>query len=447
MAANPNTFAFKQVWDDLYEITHFKQPCYRAIASERIEPMLTKGDTFYREYTSDFYVQNLGADGSYTTQGLTDTQESLVVNTEKNVSFYVAKPDLVKQHLPTVVKYGRKAMNRLFLQIDGDVLGTAYFNAGSIIDDGSLGGTSGNGLSVTVGNIQNLFTYAQMVLQLNNVEYGPNEQYAGEVKLDTTRSMAVAIITPQVYQILLQYLGGKTTLLGDATTKNGFATLFMGFNIFVSNNTGWSCSLTEGVNPSNNDTITYNGVTFTFVTSSVGTTAGNILIQDTAAHTAQLVASVFNSPFTNAASGTYANTSTNYVVLAGTTAQQKALSSLTAVEATAADSYTVSTSGTFVNIYQYGQGTVVVSSSFTSGSNLFTAARQKQHCLFGVNNSISVVIQQRPEFLENPVSGKVGRDYVTWTMYGMKVFTDQAPMLIDVQINSSTFTAPSNNFQ
>lgn len=446
MGANPNTFAFKQVWDNLYEITHYKQPVYRAIASERIEPMLTKGDTFYREYTSDFYVENLGADGAYTTQGLTDTQESLVVNTEKDVSFYVAKPDLVKQHLPTVIKYGRKAMNRLFLQIDADVLGNAYFNAGTIVDDGSLGGTSGNGLTPSVGNIQNLFTYAQMVLQLNNVEYGPNEQYSGDVKLDTTRSMAVSIITPQVYQVLLQYLGGKTTLLGDATTKNGFATLFMGFNIFVSNQTGWSSSLALPTLPTDGDTMTINGITFTFKTV-LGSTAGNIIIADTAAHQAQLVASVLNAPFTNAASGTWANTSSNYVVLAGTTAQRKALSNVTAVEGLTADSYTTDTTGTFVNFRMYGFGTIVVSSTFTAAGNTFTSARQKQHCIFGVNNSIAVVIQQRPEFLENPVSGKVGRDYVTWTMYGIKVFTDQAPMLIDVQINSSTYTAPSNNFQ
>lgn len=420
--ANPNSFSFKQVWDDLYEITHYKLPTYRAIASERIEPMLTKGDTFYREYTSDFYVENLGADGAYTTQGLTDTQESLVVNTEKDVSFYIAKPDLVKQHLPTVVKYGRKAMNRLFLQIDGDVLGAAYAGAGSVIDDGSLGGTSGNGLTVTVGNIQNLFTSAQMQLQLNNVEYGPNEQYSGDVKLDTTRSMAVAIISPQVYQVLLQYLGGKTTLLGDATTKNGFATLFMGFNIFVSNQLGWSGSLAVGATWTTGDTFTINGITFKLVTST--TNPGEITINGA---TAANITAALNAPFT---------TSATYTALAGTTAQRKALANLTATNNTTA-----------VGVVMYGFGNVVVSQSATSQLNVWTATAQKQHCLFGVNNSISLVIQQRPEFLENPVSGKVGRDYVTWTMYGVKVFTDQAPMLIDVQINSSAFTAPSNNFQ
>lgn len=435
MGANPNSFSFKQVWDDLYEITHYKQPVYRAIASERIEPMLTKGDTFYREYTSDFYVSNLGADGSYSTIGLTDTQESLVVNTEKQVAFYVAKPDLVKQHLPTVIKYARKAHNRLFLQIDGDVLGSAATNAGNTIDDGTLGGTAGNGLIPTVGNIQNLFTAAQMTLQLANVEYGPNEQYSGDVKLDTTRSMAVAIISPQVYQVLLQYLGGKTTLLGDQTTKNGFATLFMGFNIFVSNQLQFKSTLTLSTLPTNGDTMTYNGQTFTFV-SAIGATPGNILIADNATDQNTLIANVFNSLFANSGAATWSAKAANWVPFAGTTAQQLAFSNITAGASTA----------TTVPLTQSGIGNVVLSSTFTSGNNVWTTTKQIQQCIFGVNNSISLVIQQRPEFLENPVSGKVGRDYVTWTMYGIKVFTDQSPMLIVVNINASSFTAPSNTF-
>lgn len=425
MAANPNTFAFKQVWDNLYEITHYKQPCYRAIASEKIEADITPGDTFWREYTSDFFVENLGADGSYNTQALTDTQESLVINQQKDVSFYVAKPDLVKQHLPTVIKYGRKAHNRLFLQIDGDVLGAAATAAGSIIDDGSLGGTSGNGLTPTTANIQSIFTLAQMQLQLQNVEYGPNEKFSGDVKLDTTRSMAVAVISPQLYQVLLNYLGGKTTLLGDTISKNGHAGLFMGFNLFVSNNLEWTGTLALATEPTDGDTVTVNGVTFTFKTT-LGSTAGQVLIGGSASAANTNLTAALNAPFT---------TTSQLIALAGTAAQKKALMNVVAVATATATSVTMT-----------GWGSVPVSAVMTAGTNIWTTTQQKQHCVFGVNNSISLVIAQRPEFLENPVTGKVGRDYVTWTLYGYKVFTDQVPMLVDVQLNASSFTQPSNLF-
>lgn len=412
------------MWDDLYEITHYKQPVYRAIASEKIEQDIAPGDTFWREYTSDFYVQNLGADGSYTTQGLTDTQESLVINTEKNVSFYVAKPDLVKQHLPTVVKYARKAHNRLFLQIDGDVLSAAASGASTIIDDGSLGGTSGNGLTPTVANVPSIFVFAQQALQLQNVEYGPNEKFSGDVKLDTVRSMAVSCISPQLYSILILYLGGKTTLLGDTVSKNGHAGLFMGFNLFVSNNLGFTAMLALGVAPTNGDTLTINGITFKFVTAT--TNPGEITLSATVSINQTNLAAALNAPFT---------TTATYTALAGTAAQNKALMNLTAVAGSTSTAITMT-----------GWGSVPLSSAFTSGLNVWTTTQQKQHCVFGVNNSISLVIAQRPEFLENPVTGKIGRDFVTWTMYGYKVFTDQAPMLVDVQLNASSFTAPSNLF-
>lgn len=423
MGPNPNTFAFKQVWDDLYEITHYKQPTYRAIASEKIEQDITPGDTFWREYTSDFYVETLGADGSYNTQGLTDTQESLVINQQKDVAFYIAKPDLIKEHLPTTIKYGRKAHNRLFLQIDGDVLGAAATAAGSIVDDGSLGGTSGNGITPTTANIQSIFTFAQLQLQLNNVEYGPNEKFSGDVKLDTTKSMAVAVISPQLYQVLLNYLGGKTTLLGDTVSKNGHAGLFMGFNLFVSNNLQWTGSLAIATTPTTGDTFTINGITFKFVTAA--TNPGEITISGTTTSIANAVAAL-NAPFT---------TSANYIALAGTATQKKALMNLTAATATGA-----------IAVTQTGWGSVPVSQAMTAGNNVWTSALQKQHNVFGVNNSISLVIAQRPEFIENPVTGKVGKDYVTWTLYGYKVFTDQVPMLVDVQLNASSFTQPSNLF-
>lgn len=423
MAANPNTFAFKQVWDNLYEITHYKQPTYRAIASEKIEADIAPGDTFWREYTSDFYVENLGADGSYNTQGLTDIQESLVINQQKDVAFYVAKPDMVKQHLPTVIKYGRKAHNRLFLQIDGDVLSAAAAAAGSIIDDGSLGGVSGNGLIPTQANVANIYVFAQQALQLQNVEYGPNEKFSGDVKLDTTKSMAVSVISPQLYAVLLLYLGGKTSLLGDTVSKNGHAGLFMGFNLFVSNNLGWTGSLAIGATPTTGDTFTVNGITFKFVTSA--TNAGEITLSGTTTSIANAVAAI-NAPFT---------TSASYVALAGTAAQKKALMNISTVAATGAITFTAT-----------GWGSVPVSSAMTSGLNVWTAQQQKQHCVFAVNNSISLVIAQRPEFLENPVTGKVGKDFVTWTLYGYKVFTDQVPMLVDVQLNASSFSQPSALF-
>lgn len=423
MGANPNTMDIKAVWDSVYQITHTKQPTYKVFADERLAGKLEKGDTVHRTYSSDGVVNDMGADGSYSTQALADTDETIIVNKVKEYSFYIKELDELQAQLPVRVKYARKAMNRLFLQIDADVLGTAYQQATSVVDDGSLGGTSGNGITVGVGNIANVFAAALQALQLQNIIFDPNARFTGDVKQDLTRVVPAAAISPQVYNQLLLFVGGKNSAFGDKVSRNGHAGMFFGFNLFVSNNIGWSGSLALATQPTDGDTATANGVTFTFKTV-LGATPGNVLIGGSAAAAQTNLIALLNAPGTTTANG-----------VALSTANQNLLKNLTASQGTNA-----------VTVIMLGYGTVVVSQSMTAAGNIWTAAKQVQHNLFGVNNSISLIIQKRPTYKINPVTGKVGSDFVTWTAYGIKVFNDQKPMLVDVQVNSSSFTAPSNTF-
>src|SRR4029079_17438069 len=85
----------------------------------------------------------------------------------------------------------------------------------------------------------------------------------------------------------------------------------------------------------------------------------------------------------------------------------------------------VATDGTtYVDIVMKGTGKQTVSSSFTSASNLFTAAKQCVQSLFVIAKNVCLAIRQEPEIYENPVSGKIARDYVMWTVYDNKVFRD-----------------------
>ena len=72
-----------------YQLTHYKQPVFRTIVEEKlVGGILKKGDTINWSYKSDFYVENMGADGSYNTQAQTDTNETLVINSVKDFAFY-----------------------------------------------------------------------------------------------------------------------------------------------------------------------------------------------------------------------------------------------------------------------------------------------------------------------------------------------------------------------
>jgi len=445
VASNPNTQTLKQVWMDQYQLTHYKQPVFRAIAEEKmLTGMLKKGDTINWSYMSDFYVENMGADGSYNTQAQTDTNETLVINQVKDTSFYEFQKDLEQAHYNVKTEYAKKAMNKIFLQIDSDVLVAAYQGASAVIDAGSLATGSSSAVPITIGvtNIFVMFSQCNLQLQLNNVIYDPNLTFTKEVKLEKVTGMPVAIISPQVYQALILYLGGKTTVLGDKVSVSGHAGSFMSFNLFVSNQTPSSIALTLSTQPSDGDTFTINGLTFTFKTT-LGTTAGNILIGGSAAAAQANLIAAFAAPFT---------TTANYYTQVNNVTNQNKLANLVCTAFTSNQA----------TIYQGGIGTMVVTIGQNTGANVwggaFTgnvntgtqtggvtsgAVTVIQHNIVGVSKSVGLCLQHEPSLYINPVSGKVGKDYVTWAFYGIKVFKYMTTQLIDVQVNASSFSQPN----
>ena len=404
-------------------MSHFKEPVYQILADTRLEAGLTKGTTVSRSYASDVQVNDMGADGSYSTQAIVDQAETLVVNKEKEASIYVRKLDEMQAHLPVKVKYGRKLANALINQIDGDVLLAAYQGAGTTLDDGSFGGTSGNGLVVTATNVASVFTTAMMKLRLKNVIY--NKRFQGGSKLEVPEGMPIAIITPEILSYIELYLGGKDTLLGDAVSRNGYSGYFMGFNLFVSNAMPWTATLEFATIPTANDTITINGVTLKAVADGTAANAGEFSIQTTNDLAAASLVELINGTGTAGAD--------NYIEVS--VANRRLLKNITASYSASTDKLTLVSSGT---------GTVEVSETLTPAGDVWTAAKQQVHVLFTMSKSVSLVVQKTPDLEENFVSGKIGRDYIAWTAYGIKVFVDQAPQIVQLAVQSSAFTAAGN---
>lgn len=416
---------FKTVFMAEYQMSHFREPVYQILADSRLESSLTKGQTVARSYASDVTVNDMGADGSYSTTAVTDTQETLVINKEKEASIYIKKLDELQAHLPLKQKYGRKLANALVNQIDGDVLLAAYQGAGTSMDDGSFsGGTSGNGHTVTASNVATIFTTAKEKLRLKNVWY--NKRFQGGIKLEVPEGMPIAIISPEVETFIQLYLGGKDSQLGDEVSRNGYSGYFMGFNLFVSNALSWTGSLALATQPTDGDTVTVNGVTFTFKTT-LGSTAGNVLIGASADAANTNLAALINTPGTTTSEG-----------VALSAANQRLLKNITATANTAPNTMTIVASG---------WGTVVVSETLTAAADIWTTGKQQLHCLFALSKSVSLVVQKDPSLEENFVSGKIGRDYIAWTAYGIKVFQDQAGQIVELAIASSTFTAAATTIR
>lgn len=426
---------------DYYQITHYKQPVFRAIAEEKmLTGKLKKGDTIHWSYMSDFYVENMGADGSYNTQAQADTDETLVINQVKDTSFYEFEKDLEQAHYQVKAEYARKAMNKVFLQIDADVLVAAYLGASTVIDNGSLtgGAQSGTPITISSGNVFALFSACILQLQLNNVVYDPNLTFTKEVKLEKVTGMPVALISPQVYQALLLYLGGKTTVLGDKVSVSGHAGAFMMFNIFVTNQLPSSIALTLSTQPSDGDTFTINGLTFTFKTT-LGATAGNILIGGSKANAQANLIALLAAPFT---------TTTNGVAQTNNVTNQNKLANITCT-AFASDLATIYQGGIGTLLVTIGQNTAAniwggtISGTTQFGGVTSGTVQVIQHNIFGISRSVGLCLQHNPSLYVNPVSGKVGKDYVTWCYYGIKVFKYMTTQLLDVQVAATAFAQPS----
>jgi len=417
---------FKTVFSNEYQMSHFKEPVYQILADTRLESQLTKGQTIARSYASNVSVNDMAGDGGYTTQAITDTQETLVINKEKEASIYIKKLDELQAHLPVKVKYGRKLAQALINQIDGDVILAAYQGAGTTLDDGSFSGTSGNGFTVTASNVATVFTTAMQKLRLKNVVY--NSRFQSGTKLEVPEGMPIAVISPEILSYIELYLGGKDTLLGDQVSRNGYSGYFMGFNLFVSNALAWTGTLAMATNPTDGDTIVINGVTITFKATLTTTTgAAEVHIASTVDITRANLVEFLN---TAGADSEAEATDTGYSSVSA--ANQKLLKNMTWTNTNASDIATVVASG---------WGTVVVSETLTDATDTWTVAKQQLHCLFALSKSVSLVVQKDPSLEENFVSGKIGRDYIAWTAYGSKVFVDQAPQIVQLAVASSSFTA------
>lgn len=422
MGANPNTFGgIPETWSKEYQIIHDKVPVYPAIANYRLAAGLQKGDTIHRSYPSTVVAKVMGGDGSYATQAVTDTDETLVIDKNYEASVYIKDLDLIQNSLPTQSAYAKRSMVAIFNQIDADVLGL-YDQFTQTLDAGDMGGTANQGITITSANAKKLFFTAKRLLQRQNIMLDNAARFTGFKSDDDQNAMGVAVISPDVYQNLLEALDGKDTAFGDKVAQSGHAGMYGGFNIFVSNALGWSATLDLTTIPTATDTITINSVVLTAAANGAATNPGDFSISTTNDLAgANLAALINNSTGAAGSASTFIEVSAaNRLLLRNFVATYNSTTNLLTLKAT-------------------GWGTVTVSETLTPPGDIWTPALQVQHCLFGLANSIDVVIQKEPSLKSVPVTGKVGEDFVTWTACGYKVFNEGKAQMIDAWVRTDAY--------
>lgn len=421
MGPNPNTFnGIPETWSKEYQIVHDKIPVYPAISNYRLAAGLKVGDTVHRSFPSTMVANVMGANGSYQTQAVTDTDETLLIDKNYETSFYIKELDELQNSLPVRSQYANRSMVAIFNQIDADILGL-YDQFTSVLDAAKMGGTAGEGVTVTTSNVKKMFFTAKRLLQKQNIMLDNGARFTGFKSEDDQNAMACAVISPEVYQNLLEAVDGKDTVFGDKVAISGNAGMYAGFNLFVSNALGWSGQLVLSTIPTAGDTIVINGVTLTAAANGAATNPGDFSISTTNDLAGANLALLINGTGTPAA-GTYIELSVaNRALLRNVTATYNAATDLLTIKAT-------------------GKGSVTVSSTLTPVADVWTLTKQIQHCLFGQANSIDVVIQKEPSMrTKDAPFAAVGYDFITWTACGYKVFNEGKAQMIDTWVRTDTY--------
>lgn len=406
--ANSLSASFPEYWSRRMQRKHYKTDRYREIVSMEEQKTLKKGDTVHRPYRSSLTVNDLGSEGSYTRQDITNTDESLAINKEKEISFYVRDIDDWQSNYKEINEYADDAAVKLGNQIDGDVLGE-YDQADSDVDDGDLGGTNDNGISLTTSNIDKVFGEANEALDA----------------LDIDQDNRWAMISPQFYNVLWQRIGGRDTMLGDKSGERGHAGSWAGFKLIRTNALGWSAVLSMATIATDTDTITINGVVFTADGDGAAVGAGHFSIQTTADLCRAQLADAINNTNGYAAGVGAVDT---YIEVSA--ADRALIKGIVATNDNSADTLTLK---------MEGRSYFAVSETLTDATDTWTAAKQIQHNLFGQGKPIDLVIQKKPSVQSFHRDGYVGSDVVSYVVYGIKTFDEGDAQMVDVKIRSDAF--------
>lgn len=443
MTFTGNTLPYKSVWIRKYQETHYKQAVFPMFADQRFENELQDGASIKWTYDADMGVQRMGADGAYTIADRVVVDETLTVDQRPTAPFRIPLTEKIQDHRPTQEKWATKAMNAIYQDIDGVILKALKTNAASTLDAASFGGASGDPITVTSSNAAKIFTGARRLLRNQNVIYDANKKFRNVVKLDKGVKFPVAAIPAELEEELLLQIGFKNTELGDTTLKQGFLGLTFGFNAVVSTSLPFSFRLTQSGIPvdgtylqigSGSSTIgSGTSVRFTWETGTITDAPGKVKAETSAAVSIGNLVAGMNSVYSDVSGDFEAFVRADLSI-----AQQRILDNISAVDNE--DGSCVVTVG--------GQGAMSVSTD-ESGS---TIDRKAVHAIFGTSESIAVIMQRYPNLSvsagpiigNGATGGTVAQDFVTWSLWGSKVFLSQTKQLVDVPIDCSLFSQPNS---
>ena len=397
---------YKEAFDNSYQEVFNKVLVGKSIANLRFEPTLKYGESVERVAydISGVRVRSTVRGNASTIDSISDTSELLTINLEKEAVFHISDGEVTQAGPlnPGEVIGGQIAI-KVATDLDARILAETK-NAKFAFDTGDL----------TTG----VSTGVPFTLDSTNVPKAVVRMPAKLRSKNQTLTNLCWVIDSYGASDIEQYLMGKSIDLAGYVFKNGYAGEVRNASLIVSENLTGEAWLNISQDVTTKDTITINGVVFTFVTalSSGPAVAGEVKLGSNAAATRVNLAAALNAP---------ATTTATYTALSGNDLETIEDLKITAVNDIA---------NTKVKITAVGSGRLTLAEGLTHADNVWTY--NFIHSYFGKKGAIDVVVQDLKKVDMRPTADRRGTNVFSSYLAGIKTFADGAKKFLDVKINA-----------
>lgn len=393
---------YKPQFDNAYQEVFQKVVISKKVANFRFEPVLKFGESVERVAfdVSGVRVRTVVRGAASTIDSVTDSSELLEINIEKEAAFHISDGE-VKQAGPLNPGEVIGAKIAMKVAIDWDArIFAEVLNAELNFDTGDLTTLASNGTPITLNSttVPQLVSRAPAKLRRNS---------------QTLTNMCM-VVDSYAASDITQYILGKNIDLAGAVFANGYSGDVSNAEMYVSENLTGEARLAMATQPTNGDTVIINGITFTFVTS-IGVTAGNVLIGGSADAARANLAALINDPSTTTANGV-ALSAANALIISDD------------LKLVATNDNT----GNTMDIVGTGSGALTVSETFTDVTD--TWSRNFIHAYFGKKGAIDAVLQDLEEVDMRKTDDRRGTNVFSSYLGGIKTFADGAKKFLDVWI-------------
>jgi len=386
-------------WARAMQEIFFKENVAIALATTELRTYLNDGDTVHKPYRSYLAAVTYTKGNDITTfNDLTATPEYLTVDTAKVVPFYVDDLDRIQNKWDAATTFAQDAQRVLNNILDQAVL-AEYTNARSYISAQDLGGSGTGSIAITQSNIPNLFAVAARKLEAADVPTGN----------------LCAVVGPRLMEILKLYVGGRETGFGDTVGANGLVGNRFGFQLYQSNNVPFTAVIALAGLPTDANTITIDGVVFTWEAHGTNCNATGEVDLGTDATTA-------GDNLCLAINGVTAGTTATYYDVSSTDRKKLRKHGITATNSTG----TVTISG-------YGDVAIA------EATDNCTITSNTQYPVFMMKGAIDLVTQKSPSVEFRVAEKRLGRYVYPWMLYGKKTFDSMKDALTYCKVDTSSW--------